>query len=109
MSTQGPEEPAAAGQRVAAAAEDFACDSDAADCEETVHRLYHFLDGELTEVRRRAIAAHLDICGDCLDAVDFEAELRRVIADRCRDRVPDALVQRVADALLFERQHPGAP
>jgi mycothiol system anti-sigma-R factor len=79
-----------------------------ANCEETVHRLYHFLDGELTESRRQAISAHLDSCGDCLDAVDFEAELRRVVADRCRDRVPQALVERIADALRHEEQHPDA-
>lgn len=77
-----------------------------ADCEETVQRLYHFLDGELTEDRRRAISSHLDVCGDCLDAVDFEAELRRVVADRCKDRVPESLLDRVADALRREQPHP---
>ena len=70
-----------------------------ADCDETVLRLYAYLDGELTEERRRAISAHLDGCGECLDAVDFEAELRRVIADRCRDRVPDQLRERIALAI----------
>ncbi len=73
-----------------------------ADCQETVHQLYHFLDGELTDERRRAIRAHLDSCGDCLDALDFEAELRKVIADHCRDRVPDGLRERIADALRHE-------
>ncbi|HVC26516.1 MAG TPA: mycothiol system anti-sigma-R factor [Acidimicrobiales bacterium] len=74
-----------------------------ADCEETVHRLYHFLDGELTEDRRRAIRAHLDDCGPCVDVVGFEAELRRVVADRCRDRVPDQLRERVARLIDHER------
>ena len=27
---------------------------DIADCEETIHRLYYYLDGELTDERRRA-------------------------------------------------------
>ena len=57
-----------------------------ADCNETVERLYHYLDGELTDDRRRAIESHLDECGSCVEAIDFEAELRRVVADRCKDR-----------------------
>lgn len=68
-------------------------------CGEVVHRLYHFLDGELTEERRAAIRAHLDDCGPCLDAFDFEAELRQVVASRCRDRVPDSLRERVATSI----------
>lgn len=78
-----------------------------ADCSETVHRLYHYLDGELTEQRRLAIAAHLDGCGDCFEALGFEAELRKVVADRCRDRVPEHLRTRIAEALDHERSGAG--
>lgn len=74
-----------------------------ADCEEAIGRLYSFLDGELTEDRRRAIASHLDGCGPCVEAFDFEAELRKVVADRCRDRVPDLLRDRIAEAIRSER------
>jgi mycothiol system anti-sigma-R factor len=77
---------------------------DPADCEETIYRLYHFLDGELTEERRQAIRSHLDGCGDCFDALGFEAELRRVIADRCKDRVPASLRERIAEAIHHEQQ-----
>jgi mycothiol system anti-sigma-R factor len=78
------------------------------DCEEAVHELYHYLDGELTEERRTAISVHLDWCGPCSGAAEFEAELRRVIANRCKDRVPQSLVDRVAEALDEEsRQHHG--
>jgi mycothiol system anti-sigma-R factor len=78
------------------------------DCNETVERLYTYLDGELTDERRVEIKRHLDDCPPCLDAFDFEAELRQVIADRCKDRVPEALRQRIHDALLeAERErHP---
>lgn len=68
-------------------------------CYEAVEVLYHFLDGELTEERRATIAHHLDDCPPCLDAFDFESELRIVIAHRCREQVPDALRVRVAAAL----------
>ena len=72
------------------------------DCEEAVHELYTYLDGELTEERREEIRVHLDYCGPCGGAAEFEAELRRVIANRCKDRVPDSLIQRVAEAIEAE-------
>ena len=76
------------------------------DCNETIERLYHYLDGELTDERRRHIQQHLDECSPCLDAFDFEADLRVVIANRCKDHVPDALRKRVHDALVEEeRRH----
>jgi mycothiol system anti-sigma-R factor len=78
------------------------------DCGEAVHQLYHFLDGELTDERRREIARHLDLCEPCAGAAGFESELRQVIASRCRDRVPDALMRRIAEAIRDEeRLHPG--
>ncbi len=73
------------------------------NCDETIERLYFYLDGELTEERRVEIVRHLDMCGPCVDVFGFESELRKVIADRCRDHVPDALLDRVADALREER------
>ena len=69
------------------------------DCSETISRLYEFLDGELTEERRRAIEDHLNFCPPCGNVVTFEAELRRVIADRAKDHVPEQLRARIAAAL----------
>lgn len=73
-----------------------------ADCGEAVQQLYTYLDGELTEEIRLTIQVHLDNCPPCLDMFDFETELRRVIADRCKDRVPDQLRIRVAEAIARE-------
>lgn len=73
-----------------------------ADCTETIHTLYHYLDGELTEEVRASITAHLDGCSPCVEVFDFEAELRRVIADRCRDHVPEQLRERIAIAIHHE-------
>ena len=70
------------------------------ECQEALDTLYHFLDGELTEARRTDIQQHLDRCSPCLEAFDFEAELKLVIARRCRDQVPDHLRIRVAQALV---------
>jgi mycothiol system anti-sigma-R factor len=71
-------------------------------CDETIERLYVYLDGELTEQRRLEITRHLDMCGPCVGAYGFEAELRKVIANRCKDHVPDSLITRVAEALQNE-------
>ncbi len=37
-----------------------------------------------------------------MGAYGFEAELRKVIASRCKDHVPDDLIDRVAEALRQE-------
>lgn len=75
-------------------------------CREAVARLYWFLDGELTTDRRSAIQRHLDECSDCIEAYEFELELRFAIARGCRDAVPDALRQRVFKALTGEQGDP---
>jgi mycothiol system anti-sigma-R factor len=72
-------------------------------CDETIERLYFYLDGELTEERREEIRLHLDLCGPCVDVYGFETELRRVIANRCKDHVPPSLIERVAVALREEQ------
>jgi len=69
------------------------------ECRDAVHSLYHYMDGELTFERRELIRHHLDDCPPCGEAFDFEAELRIVISQKCREQVPDHLRARVADAL----------
>lgn len=69
------------------------------ECFEAVEHLYHYLDGELTFERRALIARHLADCPPCGEAFDFEAELRVVIARKCRERVPESLRVRVQQAL----------
>jgi mycothiol system anti-sigma-R factor len=76
------------------------------DCQEAMQTLYHFLDGELTDDRRKIIQRHLEECSPCLDAFDFEAELKAVIARNCRDQVPEHLRQRVLRALMEAQDHP---
>jgi len=72
---------------------------DHGNCDEALHELYTFLDGELTDDRRTRIRTHLDDCSPCLEVFDFEAELRIVIKHKCQDQVPDALRQRIFDSL----------
>jgi mycothiol system anti-sigma-R factor len=74
------------------------------DCDDALTELYEFLDGELTPGRRDAIQAHLDECGPCLEAHDFEEALHRMLADRCRDTVPESLRARITIAIEIEAE-----
>jgi mycothiol system anti-sigma-R factor len=69
------------------------------DCARAIHELYSYLDGELTESSRLEIARHLERCVPCGAAASFEVELRAVLVDRCHDRVPRSLRERIAAAL----------
>ena len=81
--------------------------SDPGRCDEVLRELYTFVDGELTVETRAQIRSHLDNCLPCFEAYDFEAELRMVVAQRCREHVPDALRDRIARAI--ESEGPGLP
>ena len=79
------------------------------DCQDALHTLYHFLDGELTAERRQAISRHLSECSPCLHAFDFEAELKSVISRSCRDQVPVHLRDKIAKALSdASKEHRGS-
>jgi mycothiol system anti-sigma-R factor len=72
------------------------------ECEDSLHELYAYLDGELTDDRRQAIHRHLDGCQPCAEPYDFEAELRAVIRRKCQEQVPESLVAKVRAALAQE-------
>jgi mycothiol system anti-sigma-R factor len=75
-------------------------------CEEALKELYVYIDGELTEEKRSMIAGHLDDCNPCLEAFDFEAELRMVISRRCHDDVPESLKLKIAHQLELQDDQP---
>lgn len=68
-------------------------------CKDALAELYLYLDGELTPDRLTSLRSHLEDCSPCFEAFDFEAELRMVVASRCREAVPDALRQRILSSL----------
>jgi mycothiol system anti-sigma-R factor len=72
------------------------------DCSETLHELYHFLDGELTDDKRAAIHEHLEECPPCFEAFDFEAEIKAYVASKCREKSPEALRARIAEVIGHE-------
>ena len=77
----------------------MADDHQHANCQEALEELYTFLDGELTVEKREHIRMHLDDCNPCLEAYDFEAELRIVISTKCKESVPDTLKDKIRRAL----------
>jgi mycothiol system anti-sigma-R factor len=69
-----------------------------ADCDETLHELETYLDHELTPDALRVIQAHIDGCLNCLQAYDFHAELRLIIADKCREEpLPPGLMAKIEE------------
>jgi anti-sigma factor (TIGR02949 family) len=67
-----------------------------ADCKQTIRELDAFLDNELTDEVRGHIHDHLDGCMDCLQAFDFQAELKLAIRRKCRnDEMPEGLLGRI--------------
>lgn len=70
------------------------------DCRASLAELYRFLDGQLTAERLKLIRAHLESCTPCLEAYDFEADLRLIVSSCCKERqVPPGLRERIAVAL----------
>ena len=66
------------------------------DCNETIKELETFLDGELSADALTEIRRHLDGCPNCLEAFDFHAELKAVIARKCSsDPMPPGLLSRI--------------
>jgi mycothiol system anti-sigma-R factor len=61
------------------------------ECAEAVRKLYPYLDGELDADMIAMVESHLRHCTPCLEAFDFEAELRKVVANRCAEKMPDGM------------------
>lgn len=85
----------------------MADNDDDVDCNSVVKELYTFLDGELTDGRRVQIERHFTGCTDCHEVVEFHASLKMTISAKCQEPVPDALRQRITDAL--RRAGTGSP
>ena len=67
-----------------------------ADCNETLAELWSFFDDHLSDETRAEVQSHLGECTDCLQAFDFYAELRAVVA-KCaqNDEIPPSLMTKI--------------
>jgi mycothiol system anti-sigma-R factor len=72
-----------------------------ADCDQSLRDLELFLDGELPTDEYAHVLGHLNECLECYQAFDFHAELKPVIAQKCRnDDMPADLLDRIRQSLL---------
>jgi len=73
------------------------------DCRTALAAMYLFLDSEqLSTADRDDIQSHLDDCLPCLEAFEFEAELKHMLAKRCKDQAPARLYERIRVSLRVE-------
>jgi anti-sigma factor (TIGR02949 family) len=67
-----------------------------ADCNDTIRELQRYLDHELPDNVQHVVEKHLNGCVDCLQAFDFHAELKLVIAQKCStEPMPPGLLSRI--------------
>ena len=77
------------------------------DCDDAIAQLYTYLDGELDADVVARVEQHLKRCSPCLEAFDFEAELRKVIVAKCHEDVPGDLRTRIMTVLERLEESPG--
>ena len=65
-------------------------DRDDVDCSETLHRLYEYLDGEMTPSDTVRIANHLAACGPCMEEHDVEQMMKALVRRSCAGEVAPA-------------------
>ena len=58
-------------------------DPSASDCSEVLHRVYEFLDGEMTSDDTAKIKEHLEACGPCLKEYDLDQALKALVKRSC--------------------------
>ena len=72
------------------------------NCDDALHELFEYLDGELTVERRADIQRHLDDCPPCYEAFEFEFLLWQRIRLKCQEQVPPSLRAKVTGSLDCE-------
>ena len=54
------------------------------DCSEVLHRIFEYLDGEMSAADVRRVAAHLGECQPCLAEHDLDVALKQVVRRSCQ-------------------------
>ena len=63
------------------------------DCSEVLHRIYEYLDGEMSADDVRRVAAHLGECQPCLAEHDLDVALKQVVRRSCQGETAPAAVR----------------
>jgi anti-sigma factor (TIGR02949 family) len=77
-------------------------------CQETLQRLYEYLDGELPPDSTAEVRRHIELCAGCYPEVKNIAEFRDALhrAAQGQPVCPDSLRRKVAE--LLGKEGPGA-
>jgi mycothiol system anti-sigma-R factor len=65
------------------------------ECRQVLRELQLYLDGECADQLERVVDSHLGDCSPCFDRVEFQREVRMLIASKCTDCAPPGLLERV--------------
>ena len=68
-------------------------------CRQVLRELQLYLDGECATDLESVMARHLEHCPPCFDRVEFQREVRMLVASKCVDQAPPGLVDRVRERL----------
>jgi mycothiol system anti-sigma-R factor len=68
-------------------------------CAEVHHKMYTYLDGEISRYRRWRIQRHLRRCPPCHEGFEFEAKLKGRIRDGCKEDMPRELFDRLMSSM----------
>ena len=70
-------------------------------CEDTMKRLWEFLDGELGPASEKALQRHLEVCARCYPRYDFQRTYFKIM-HQVRDPLPRKLRNRLFQQILAE-------
>lgn len=69
------------------------------DCERALRQVFEFIDRELGEADREAMAQHLHTCKSCFSRVEFERLLKERVGE-LRDEEPSTALSRRIRGLI---------
>ncbi len=78
------------------------------DCDAAVEKLYEYLDGELDAPSMAEVQSHLTRCSPCLEAFDFQEQLRHVVKNKCSEQMPPEMKSRILDLIAGDAPPPTA-
>ena len=74
------------------------------ECEEALDRLFEFIDHELPEDEIHRIGEHLKTCPPCEAEHRINEKIKRLVHTSQQETAPDALRQRVLEAIRASRE-----
>ncbi len=74
-------------------------------CDDAITKIYGYLDGEISPMKRVMVRLHLRRCSGCGNAFSFERRLQIVIRQRCQEEVPASVMAKLRE-IVADEQNP---